>query len=138
MRPTRSAWSSPVSILQAGSNSGTMTAMNPKPCTPEVRHLLRAAWFVLWVAAAAVARAQTGPIEDLATFPQDKLEISDGKKTKHVFQVWLANSPERQSQGLMFVRDLPDLRGMLFVHEQPRDISMWMKNTYIPLDMVFI
>ena len=38
----------------------------------------------------------------------------------------------------MFVRALPDLRGMLFVHESPRPISMWMKNTYIPLDMVFI
>lgn len=86
----------------------------------------------------AVALAQTGPIEDLAAFPLDKLEIHDGKKVKHVFQVWLADTPNRKSQGLMFVRDLPDLRGMLFVHDRPRDISMWMKNTYIPLDMVFI
>ena len=38
----------------------------------------------------------------------------------------------------MFVRSLPALRGMLFVHEEPRALSMWMKNTYIPLDMVFI
>jgi uncharacterized membrane protein (UPF0127 family) len=38
----------------------------------------------------------------------------------------------------MYVRSLPTLRGMLFVHEQPRTLSMWMKNTYIPLDMVFI
>ena len=44
----------------------------------------------------------------------------DGKKVKHVFQVWLADNPRRKSQGLMFVRDLPDLRGMLFVHEQPK------------------
>jgi uncharacterized membrane protein (UPF0127 family) len=105
----------------------------------------RRAWRAAWVAFAAtlaglcgVAAAQTGPIEDLAAFPQDKLEIGDGKKTKYVFQVWLADTPQRQSQGLMFVRDLPDLRGMLFVHDQPREISMWMKNTYIPLDMVFI
>lgn len=88
------------------------------------------------------ARAQTGPVEDLAAFPRDKLEIFDdrgaGRKSKHVFDVWLADSPGRQAQGLMYVRDLPDLRGMLFVHDQPKDISMWMKNTYIPLDMVFI
>ena len=118
--------------------------MNRRLRTPEARRPLRATWFSALAAMAGIiggagnALAQTGPIEDLAAFPQDKLEISDGKKTRHVFQVWLANSPERQSQGLMFVRDLPDLRGMLFVHEQPRDISMWMKNTYIPLDMVFI
>lgn len=101
----------------------------------------RGAWYalaLLLTLVAAVAHAQTGPIEDLASFPQDKLEIREGKKVKHVFQVWLADSPRRKSQGLMFVRDLPDLRGMLFVHDQPRDISMWMKNTYIPLDMVFI
>jgi uncharacterized protein len=88
--------------------------------------------------AAGVAWPQSGPIEDLASFPLDKLEIREGKKVKHVFQVWLADNPRRQSQGLMFVRDLPDLRGMLFVHAQPKTISMWMKNTYIPLDMVFI
>jgi uncharacterized membrane protein (UPF0127 family) len=82
--------------------------------------------------------AQIGPLEDLAAFPSGKLEISEGKKVKHVFEVWLADSPQRQSQGLMFVRSLPDLRGMLFVHETPQAISMWMKNTYIPLDMVFI
>jgi uncharacterized membrane protein (UPF0127 family) len=82
--------------------------------------------------------AQNGPLEDLAAFPHGKLEIGDGKKVKHTFEVWLADNPRRQAQGLMFVRALPDMRGMLFVHESPRPISMWMKNTYIPLDMVFI
>jgi len=79
-----------------------------------------------------------GPIEPLDAFPSGKLEISEGKKVKHVFQVWLADTPERQAQGLMFVRSLPPERGMLFVHDEPTPISMWMKNTYIPLDMVFI
>ena len=53
---------------------------------------------------AALARAQTGPLEDLDAFPRGKLEIADGKKVKHVFEVWLADSPRRQAQGLMFVR----------------------------------
>jgi uncharacterized membrane protein (UPF0127 family) len=93
---------------------------------------------LLFIGSLAPVRAQTGPIEELSAFPSDKLEISDGKKPKLVFQVWLADTPQRQAQGLMFVRSLPDMRGMLFVHDQPRPMSMWMKNTYIPLDMVFI
>jgi uncharacterized membrane protein (UPF0127 family) len=103
--------------------------------------LARATLLIAMLAVAGLlgtARAQEGPVEDLAAFPLDKLEIAEGKKVRHVFQVWLADSPRRQSQGLMFVRSLPELRGMLFVHEQPKEISMWMKNTYIPLDMVFI
>jgi uncharacterized membrane protein (UPF0127 family) len=82
--------------------------------------------------------AQVGPIEDLSAFPSAKLEIAEGKKVRHTFDVWLADTPARQAQGLMFVRSLPPARGMLFVHPAPRPISMWMKNTYIPLDMVFI
>ena len=84
------------------------------------------------------AHAQIGPLEDLENFPSADLTISDGKKLKYVFRVWLADTPERQAQGLMFVRSLPDLRGMLFAYPQPKPLSMWMKNTYIPLDMVFI
>jgi uncharacterized protein len=123
--------------LQAAWNSETMTGMSKRLLRSNpARHWC--AFAALFVLVAGAARAQSGPIEDLAAFPLDKLEISDGKKVKHVFQVWLADTPRRQSQGLMFVRDLPDLRGMLFVHEKPRAISMWMKNTYIPLDMVFI
>jgi uncharacterized protein len=120
-----------------------MTAMTPNPHRrfPEFSGLLGALLATLALAGAA-AHAQSGPIEDLAAFPLDKLEIADGKgdgkKVHLVFQVWLADTPRRQQQGLMFVRDLPDLRGMLFVHDGPKDISMWMKNTYIPLDMVFI
>jgi uncharacterized membrane protein (UPF0127 family) len=86
----------------------------------------------------ALARAQMGPLEELDAFPRSELTISDGKRVKHVFKVWLADTPSRQAQGLMFVRSLPSLRGMLFVHPEPKTISMWMKNTYIPLDMVFI
>ena len=92
----------------------------------------------LFVALGTSAVAQIAPLEDLDAFPSGKLEITEGKKIKHVFQVWLADSPQRQAQGLMFVRSLPDLRGMLFVHDAPKPITMWMKNTYIPLDMVFI
>ncbi|HEX6559346.1 MAG TPA: DUF192 domain-containing protein [Longimicrobiales bacterium] len=98
----------------------------------------RGLWCVLALTWLGAAHAQIGPIEDLDSFPSANLEISEGKKVKHVFKVWLADTPQRQAQGLMFVRSLAPQRGMLFVHEGPRELSMWMKNTYIPLDMVFI
>jgi uncharacterized membrane protein (UPF0127 family) len=84
------------------------------------------------------SHAQMGPIEDLDAFPKSKLEVAIGRKQQLTFDIWLADTPRRQAQGLMFVRSLPSLRGMLFVHESPKPISMWMKNTFIPLDMVFI
>jgi uncharacterized membrane protein (UPF0127 family) len=91
----------------------------------------------LALACAAPACAQIAPLEDLDSFPHGKLDVAVGRKTI-TFDIWLADTPQRMSQGLMFVRSLAPQRGMLFVHEGPRELSMWMKNTYIPLDMVFI
>jgi uncharacterized membrane protein (UPF0127 family) len=113
-----------------------MTAMHQQANPDSPRRALLTLLGALFLVTRAVA--QIAPLEDLDAFPNAKLEISEGKKVKHVFRVWLADSPQRQAQGLMFVRSLPDLRGMLFVHDAPQSISMWMKNTYIPLDMVFI
>jgi uncharacterized membrane protein (UPF0127 family) len=77
-------------------------------------------------------------VMDLSSFPRSALTIHAAGGKGHVFNVWLADTPERQQQGLMFVRDLPADEGMLFVHRQPRVAGMWMKNTYIALDMLFI
>ncbi|MBM4196295.1 MAG: DUF192 domain-containing protein [Gammaproteobacteria bacterium] len=52
--------------------------------------------------------------------------------------VWLAVTPEQRAQGLMYVRELGAYESMLFTTPQPAVLSMWMKNTYIPLDMIFI
>lgn len=92
--------------------------------------------FALLPAGQAQEREQQ-QLLDLGTFPRTTLEIRNGKET-HTFTIWLAESPQQQQQGLMFVRDLPPDRGMLFVATAPRVFTMWMKNTYIPLDMVFI
>src|SRR5215813_9665132 len=54
------------------------------------------------------------------------------------FTVEIANTDEERSKGLMFRRELPEGRGMLFDFKQDVNASMWMKNTYIPLDMIFI
>jgi uncharacterized membrane protein (UPF0127 family) len=68
------------------------------------------------------------------------LEILHGKSKKEPrqFQVWIADNPARQEQGLMFVRDLPAGQGMIFPQKKPRKMTMWMKNTYVELDIVFI
>lgn len=50
----------------------------------------------------------------------------------------IANTPEEKALGLMFRTQLPDNQGMLFHYVKPLEITMWMKNTYITLDMVFI
>lgn len=50
----------------------------------------------------------------------------------------VASTTEEQMRGLMFRTTLPDNSGMLFPYAPPRELTMWMKNTYIPLDMVFI
>ncbi|HVW67590.1 MAG TPA: DUF192 domain-containing protein [Steroidobacteraceae bacterium] len=85
-------------------------------------------------------RAQSGPLEDLAKFPRAAVEILHGKKKKDPrhLDVWVADTPARQEQGFMFARAVPPGQGMLFPQEKPRKMSMWMKDTYVELDLVFI
>jgi uncharacterized membrane protein (UPF0127 family) len=56
----------------------------------------------------------------------------------HNFTIEVATTREEQALGLMFRRSLPENAGMLFIYQQPQPAAMWMKNTLIPLDMVFI
>jgi uncharacterized membrane protein (UPF0127 family) len=65
------------------------------------------------------------------------LEIA-GKNGVHMFAVELALTPEEQAKGLMFRRELPEGQGMLFDFGDEETREFWMKNTYIPLDMIFI
>lgn len=74
----------------------------------------------------------------LQRFPTDTLRIQTADGASHRFTVEMATTAERRAQGLMYRRELPADAGMLFVYPRLRAAQMWMKNTYIPLDMLFI
>lgn len=57
---------------------------------------------------------------------------------EHAFEVEIASTPEEKAMGLMFRTNLADNAGMLFPYSPPQEATMWMRNTYIALDMVFI
>jgi uncharacterized protein len=67
--------------------------------------------------------------------PQVRIQTQKGEVG---FQVEIAATPEKRESGLMYRRDLPATHGMLFIFPAERVNSFWMKNTPIPLDMIFI
>ncbi len=74
----------------------------------------------------------------LATFDKHEIVIETRAGIRHDFTIEMAASPKQQAQGLMFRRDMAPDAGMLFVYRPVRVVSMWMRNTVIPLDMLFI
>ena len=68
---------------------------------------------------------------------QQTIEIVT-KSGVHVFAVELAENDEERARGLMFRTELPEGRGMLFDFQREQDVSFWMKNTPLPLDIIFI
>lgn len=74
----------------------------------------------------------------LAGFFAAPLVIETSAGVQHKITAYLAMTPNQRAHGLMFVRSLPSDYGMLFVYDQPKIISMWMKNTVLSLDMLFI
>lgn len=68
---------------------------------------------------------------------QQTLEIAS-KTGVHVFAVELAVTDQERERGLMFRRSVPEGQGMLFDFKHDQDVSFWMKNTYVSLDMIFI
>jgi hypothetical protein len=86
---------------------------------------------LLIASAGATAHAQ------LETFPKAELTIV-GASGPHKFTVEVATSPGQMEQGLMFRQSLAPDAGMIFDYRAPSLAAMWMKNTLIPLDMLFV
>jgi uncharacterized protein len=124
--------------------------------TPDLNNFSRAALVVALIVFAMIAIARyesagdgtllaTGSDHDTAASmteappqhgPLERLDLMTSAGTM-TLQVEVARTAEQQMIGLMFRKSLADDRGMLFPHE-PRETTMWMRNTFIPLDMVFI
>lgn len=89
-------------------------------------------WFGLGVAFAVAVSAAPA----FATCSDDAIFLR-GDWGQARFSVDVADTSKLRSRGLMFVEDMPRMSGMLFVYEQEQTVSFWMKNTLIPLDMIF-
>jgi hypothetical protein len=93
---------------------------------------------VLGALAAGGALAQPGVDRPQPRLPTERLTILRRDGSRHDFTVEMAVSPEHQSVGLMFRTEVAAAEGMLFDWGAPRESSMWMRNTLVPLDMLFI
>lgn len=95
-------------------------------------------WFYLSVTAPANAAEPPAPpqTQDI-TFEKGQVQVRSGGGRAFSFDIEVAVTPEQQRLGLMHRAELPAGTGMLFIYKPPRRIAMWMKNTLVPLDMLF-
>jgi uncharacterized membrane protein (UPF0127 family) len=95
-------------------------------------------WLLGVVFAAVLVFSPTAPrAQSLQIFAKSSVTVIT-KSGKHDFDVEVAETESQRQQGLMFRREMAADAGMLFDYEVPQRASMWMKNTLIPLDMLFI
>lgn len=95
--------------------------------SPNTKALMAVVAFVASLFAFSVAHAAETQTLEIVT-----------KSGVHVFAVEMAKTEEERAKGLMYRKELPEGRGMLFDFSPEQNVSMWMKNTFISLDMIFI
>jgi uncharacterized membrane protein (UPF0127 family) len=123
--------------FQPGGNDATSRPMSRSKRTAlDASHR---SWAGRWAAPLAVgvavlATGIAGPADAMRREPL-KLHTARGV---HVINTEITETHEEKAMGLMFRTSLSDDAGMLFFYDTPQEITMWMRNTYIPLDMVFI
>ena len=87
-------------------------------------------WWVLFFLYGCIVHGREGELEPLT------IETAAGDVIH--YQIELAVSQRDKERGLMFRESLPEDRGMLFIYRPEKTVAMWMKNTLLPLDMLFI
>ncbi|MCC7385714.1 MAG: DUF192 domain-containing protein, partial [Deltaproteobacteria bacterium] len=93
-------------------------------------------WVGLWLALGCSAST---PENVDAAVPVERIPVTvSAENGQVVFRAEIADTPEERARGLMYRTELRDDEGMLFLFTQEGPLSFWMKNTLIPLDMVFI
>ncbi len=99
----------------------------------------RHAWVIaVFAALPALAQDDVDAGDLSSVFGRGTIIIEAEKDACYRFDVYLAINREQQIRGLMHVRRMPEFTGMLFGYAEPNMHSMWMKNTYISLDILFI
>jgi uncharacterized protein len=91
---------------------------------------------LLWSASVAAPSTDTQQLDQ--AFPRSTLQIATPDGLLHKIDVWVADNDARRERGLMFVQNLADDAGMLFVYPQPQPVAIWMKNTPLSLDILFV
>jgi uncharacterized membrane protein (UPF0127 family) len=90
------------------------------------------------LAAPAPAEVRSDELIPLSAFPREPIVIETRSARRHELDAWRADTPQTREQGLMFVREMRAGQSMIFVYDPPLYVSMWMKNTLLPLDMLFV
>ena len=106
---------------------------------------------LFWLAAGqspagSAPAAPRGPTPDIgltppglvAGFPRGHALLETQGPRCLLLDVYFANTAEQRTQGLMYVESLPEFAGMYFGYTAPAELTMWMKNTLLSLDMVFV
>lgn len=98
-----------------------------------------AAWLAAIVLAMAAAPAAgLEPARLVAGFRQGFVLLETEGPRCLLIQSYFATTPQQRAQGLMFVESLGEFEGMYFSNSPPAEVRMWMKNTLLPLDMLFV
>jgi uncharacterized protein len=105
----------------------------------KLMHELAAAFLCALLLGSAATAAPSSDEQQLdKAFSRSTLKIATPDAQLHKIDVWIADNDARRQRGLMFVEHMADDAGMLFIYPQPQPISMWMKNTHLSLDMLFV
>ncbi len=115
--------------------TAAMQSRSPIPGRKRVHSIVA---LLVLLSALATSHADQSTAAFLESLDRSELAIATAAGETHKFEVWLVRNPAERARGLMFVEALEPDGGMLFVYPQPQMIGMWMKNTLIPLDMLFV
>ncbi|MEO0346594.1 MAG: DUF192 domain-containing protein [Pseudomonadota bacterium] len=103
----------------------------------QATHLIVLALVTVSGALAQMLPEQPIPFERLRSAFPEAMVIAQGATACFRLDALLADTPVRRTRGLMFVESMADDAGMLFTYPRPVTLSIWMKNTLIPLDIIF-
>ena len=92
----------------------------------------------LLITSSFVIKAENLALQELESWEKNIIQISNSSGNFHKFEVYIADTKSKRKKGLMHVESLPRNYGMLLKFDTPRIASIWMKNTYIGLDLLFI